>query len=87
MAWFGLEKEKEIPVSLRFFIVGKHAFLGVHVIVEVASDFILLHAVSCARSSTKKGRRGMVEILMVVEELTSSSAMRFWISSAIRESR
>jgi len=76
MSRFGLEKEQQVAVFLGLLIVGENALLGIGRIIEMAGNFILLHAVSDQRR--RLGRKWF---------LTSSSAIRFWISNAIRESR
>lgn len=71
---FGLEKEEEIAVLLCSLIVRKESLLGIYSVVEVAGNFVLL-----VLSGTTHARDGSI--------LTSSRAIRFWISRAIRESK
>jgi hypothetical protein len=72
---FGLQQEQQIPIFLRLLVVWKGAFLQIGRILEVARDFILLYKVSENLFSN------------TTLPLTSSKAIRFWISKAIRESR
>jgi hypothetical protein len=81
MPGFGLEQEQEIAIFLRLLVIGEETLLGIDVIIQTTGDFVLLLVVaSCQRwihLPTSAGARA----------LTSSSAMRFWINNAIRESR
>ena len=75
MSRFGLQEEEQVAVLLRFVIVRKEAFLKICGLFEMACDFILL--------------QGLVSYLEIAYRTlhTSSRAMRFWMSSAILESR
>lgn len=75
MAWLGLKQKEQVAVLLRLLVVGKEAFLEFEAVSQVVGDFILLQ--------DSQYRRGV----SVAYERTSSNAMRFWISRAIRESR
>lgn len=70
-----LEEEKQVAVLLRLVVVGEEALLQFGGLFEVACDFVLLCIVSTGAFQ------------MPVCTPTSSKAMRFWMSSAIRESR
>jgi hypothetical protein len=77
VSWFGLQQEKQVAVFLGLIVAWKCSFLDVGRIFKVARDFILLQQVSSAA----------LRHLVRERAHTSSSAMRFWISSAILESR
>jgi hypothetical protein len=74
----GLEKEKQIAVSLHFFVVWEEAFLHFGRVFEMASHLVTLYTLRQIEA-LELGGNGNV--------CTSSSAMRFWMSKAIRESR
>ena len=72
----GLEQKEQIAVFLRLFVVGEESFLQFSSLVKMASDLVLLYTKSIPAKCNKC--RGTS---------TSSNAMRFWMSRAIRESR
>lgn len=76
MAGLGLEEEEEVGVLLQLAVVGIMALLLVDFF-QVSFDFVLLQ-IPIRRKTQIHTRRSF---------LTSSRAMRFWMSSAIRESR
>jgi hypothetical protein len=69
-----LQQKQQIAVLLCLVVVGEETFLQFHALFEVARDFVLL-------------RRSVAACVVRAGTHTSSSAMRFWISSAMRESR
>ena len=72
---FGLEEEKQVAVYLHFLVIWEEAFLDISRVFEMAGDLVAL----CIRRQN--------EALQLQSGPTSSSAMRFWMSKAIRESR
>ena len=75
VSWLRLKQEQEVPVLLGLVVVGEASLLELGRVFEVAGNFILLQWVSDGILCASTRRR------------TSSSAMRFWISNAMRESR
>lgn len=71
----GLEEEEQVAVFLHLLVVREEALLDFVCAFEVASHFFALY-------NCEKGARDHVRM-----ENTSSRAMRFWISKAMRESR
>jgi len=45
--WLGLKQEKQVSVFLCLVVVGKHAFLHLGSIFEMARDFVLLPWIYC----------------------------------------
>ena len=95
VSWLRLQQEKEISITLGPVVVGEDALLDVGRIVQVARHLVLLrggdgrsveHAGAGAMDPSEGGggggggggERGPP---------TSSRAMRFWMSRAMRESR
>lgn len=75
-----LQEEEQVAVSLRFLVVGECPFLYIGGIFEMTGDFILLYDALASTNSRRPPR-------IFKAALTSSRAMRFWMSKAIRESR
>jgi hypothetical protein len=75
VAGFRLEEEEQVAVLLRLVVVGEEALLEFEAVSKVVGDFILLQASQYSR------------VVFIACGRTSSNAMRFWISRAIRESR
>jgi hypothetical protein len=76
MAWFGLQEEEEIGVLLKLAIIGIVTLCGIDLF-KRSLDFSLLG----------KGLEKSVKGIIMKRRRTSSRAMRFWMSNAIRESR
>lgn len=77
MTGFGLEEEEEVGILLDFSVVGEMTFFWINVF-EVPFDLVLLETLVSNDRSRDRGQ---------LLGLTSSRAIRFWISKAIRESR
>ncbi len=75
VARLGLKEEEEIAILLGLLVVGEESFLQIGSIFEMASYFVLLNIYQ------HEAFRGGTPAH------TSSNAIRFWISSAILESR
>lgn len=71
-----LEQEQQIAVLLSLVIVGEEALLHIGRIFQVTGYFVLLGLIS-----------NEPQDMLGNPSLTSSRAMRFWISKAILESR
>lgn len=75
MSRLGLEQKEQIAVFLGLFIIREETFLQFCSFLEMARYFILLRVgLANVRETESRG-------------ITSSNAIRFWIKSAIRESR